>query len=314
MESIVHEWSKEAFFSKAQIYTEVMFEHDDSNWKFGLWSAFVIEMLVRAGVAETSPVLIADNKNWINLLYALGREPQKPKFFAKSAPINELIIRINDLCSEFTSEHANFCTSHIARRNSELHSGNLPFENLGSSTWLPMFYSVCSILLTEINESLESLFGAEIAEQARECIEALEDNTARSINRTIEAHKDAWSAKSDAEKENLKRQAMGVCLRYDGHRTDCPSCFCTALIQGKPAGEPRREVSEDGIVERQSMRPESFQCVACGLKFSGYSKLLAAGLGDMYIATSHYDALEYFEVDIEEHIRGLMEDDNNESF
>lgn len=67
-----------------------------------------------------------------------------------------------------------------------------------------------------------------------------------------------------------------------------------------------------GIVERQVMQPESFSCVACGLKIAGYSKLLASGLGDTYISTSHYDALEYFEVDLDEHIRSMMEDDNNE--
>lgn len=76
----------------------------------------------------------------------------------------------------------------------------------------------------------------------------------------------------------------------------------------------RRDVKSmmKGIVERQVMQPESFSCVACGLKIAGYSKLLASGLGDTYISTSHYDALEYFEVDLDEHIRSMMEDDNNE--
>jgi hypothetical protein len=60
------------------------------------------------------------------------------------------------------------------------------------------------------------------------------------------------------------------------------------------------------------MKPEAFHCVACGLKISGYSKLLAAGLGNTFVATTSYDALEYFEVDIEEHIRNMMADDNNE--
>ena len=60
------------------------------------------------------------------------------------------------------------------------------------------------------------------------------------------------------------------------------------------------------------MKPEAFACVACGLKIAGYSKLLAAGLGDTFISTAQYDALEYFEIDIDEHIRGMMEDDNNE--
>lgn len=314
MTKTIHEWSKEAFFSKAQLYAEAMSDHDDSNWQFGLWSAFVIEMLVRAGVSATSPALVAENKDWNNLLYALGTEPKKQKFVAKSAPVTELVIRVQDLCSDFTREHANFCTSHIARRNSEVHSGSLPFENLGSSAWLPMFYSVCSVLLAEIGESLESLFGDEIAEQAKEDIDALEDDTAKSVKSTISAHETVWLSKSDSEKAKLMKQAEAVSLRHYGHRIDCPSCSCTALIQGKAAGAPKRDVDDDGISERQLMKPESFQCLACGLKITGYSKLLAAGLGDTYISTTHYDALEYFEVDIEEHVRGMMEDDNNEPF
>lgn len=312
MKKTDHEWSKEAFFSKAQLYAEAMSDHDDSNWQFGLWSAFAIEMLVRAGVAATSPVLVAENQDWNNLLYALGTEPKKQKFVAKSASITEMVIRVQDLCSEFTREHANFCTAHIARRNSEVHSGSLPFENLGSSAWLPMFYSVCSVLLTEIGESLESLFGDEIAKQAKEDIDALADDAAKSVKGIISAHKEVWLSKSGTEKVNLEKQAKVVSLRHYGHRIDCPSCSCTALVQGKATGAPKRKVEDDGILERQQIKPESFQCVACGLKISGYSKLLAAGLGDTFISTSHYDAMEFFEVDIAEHFRGMIEEDYNE--
>ena len=44
----------------------------------------------------------------------------------------------------------------------------------------------------------------------------------------------------------------------------------------------------------------------------GYSKLLTSGLGDTYLSTSTFIAIEYFDVDIDEHIRGLMENVNNE--
>ncbi len=62
------------------------------------------------------------------------------------------------------------------------------------------------------------------------------------------------------------------------------------------------------------MRPASFECVACGLKISGYSKLVACSLGDAFTSTVHYDATEYFDTDIEEEFRGMMEEDNNEPF
>ena len=119
-------------------------------------------------------------------------------------------------------------------------------------------------------------------------IEALKDDTAKSVKSTISAHETVWSSKSDEEKDKLKKQAESVSLRHYGHRVKCPSCSCTALVLGKAAGAPKRTV-DDGISERQMMKPESFQCAACGLRVSGYAKLLAAGLGDTYISTSHYE-------------------------
>jgi hypothetical protein len=312
MEQTSHEWSKESLFAKAQLYAEVMFENQDNNWQFGLWSAFVVEMLVRAAVANVSPVLLADSKDWNNLLHALDKPTKKQKFVAKSASITELIQRVEDLIDGFTREHSNFCASQVARRNSEVHSGNMPFENLGTSSWLPSFFTVSQILANEIGESLESLFGNEVAEQAKEEISALKDDTANTVKGTITAHKTVWRDKTPEEQEQARQQADTVSLRHYGHRVNCPACGSTALLQGKAAGEAKKEVSDDGIIERQVMRPEKFQCVACGLRINGYSKLRAANLGDTYISTSHYDAIEYFEVDLDEHIRDMMADDNNE--
>ncbi len=312
MQKSNHEWSMEALFSKAQLYAEAMEENEDSNWKFGLWSAFTLEMLIRSLVANTSPALIADAQDWNNILYGLGIAPKKPKFVAKSAAITELVTRAEELCTEFTREHANFCVSHFARRNSEVHTGNLSFENIGSSTWLPMFYSVCDVIVSAIGESLESLFGTEMTKRAQEEIAALKDDTGKAIKGTISAHKTVWEQKTEDEKNTAKKQAETTALRHYGHRVPCPSCTCTALLQGKAAGAAKRSVDENNIVERQVIRPEAFHCVACGLKISGYSKLLAAGLGDTFISTSHYDAMEYFEIDLDAHIRSMMEDDNNE--
>jgi hypothetical protein len=67
-------------------------------------------------------------------------------------------------------------------------------------------------------------------------------------------------------------------------------------LQGNHFGTPTKTLEEDVIVERQSMLSSSFECYACGLKISGYSKLNVCGLGDAFIATSHYGAAEYFDL------------------
>ena len=86
-----------------------------------------------------------------------------------------------------------------------------------------------------------------------------------------------------------------------------------ALIHGSASGAPITTVDEDGVIEKQTMLPASFECIACGLKIIGYSKLVVCGLGDTYTSTNHYDAVSYFDINIEEEFQGMMED-NNEPF
>lgn len=306
-----HEWSKEAYLAKSEVYSEAM-QANSTDWQYGLWSTFLLEMLIRASISAISPALVADNSDWNNVLYALGHTPKKAKFVPRTAAITELIARTEELVPAFTREHANFCATHFSRRNSELHSGNLPFDGSSSSSWRPHFFAVCDVLLVHCGATLESLFGATGAAEARDDISALSDEAAKSVLGTINAHKVVWSAKSEAEKKAALDQAAATSLRHYGHRVQCPSCTATALVQGKAMGVAKTSADEDGIVERQAMKPEDFYCVACGLKITGYSKLLACGLGESYISTSHYDAVEYFGIDVDKLARSMWEDDNNE--
>lgn len=297
---------------RAQRYAETMLEKDHTDWEFGFWSALTLEILVRASLANISPALVADGKDWNNILYAIGTDPNQPKFNPKSAEISELLKRSENIFPNFTREMLNFSVSHINKRNSELHSGAVPFEGIGSSSWLPAFYSVCKVLVTEIEESLDTLLGTEIAKEAEAHIVALGDESAKSVKGTINAHKTIWKEKATEEKTKLSKQAETLSTRHHGHRVNCPSCDSVALVHGSSSGAPKTTVDEDGIIEKQTMLPASFECIACGLKIAGYSKLVACGLGDTYVSTSQYDAVEYFEIDIEEEIRGMMYEDNNE--
>lgn len=309
-----HEWSKDALFTKAQRYVETMMEKEYSDWEFGFWSALTLEILVRAAISNISPALVADGKDWNNILYAVGTDPNQQKFTPKSADISDLLKRAETLFPDFTREMLNFSIAHINKRNIELHSGALPFDGVGSSSWLPMFYSVCKVLLTSIGETLESLLGKEVAEEAEHHISALQDDSAKSVKGTINAHKTIWDEKSDEDRIKLSKQAELLSTRHHGHRVQCPACNSVALIQGHSTGAPKTTVDDDGIVEKQTMLPASFVCGACGLKILGYSKLVACGLGNTYVSTNHYDAVEYFEIDLEEEMRSMMYEDNNEPY
>jgi hypothetical protein len=73
------------------------------------------------------------------------------------------------------------------------------------------------------------------------------------------------------------------------------------------------EIDDDGdIIQRQTMLPSSFECIACGLKIAGLSKLSACGLGDTFTATTRSSAAEFFNLHTDEELeeaRKLAEPD-----
>ena len=72
------------------------------------------------------------------------------------------------------------------------------------------------------------------------------------------------------------------------------------------------------MVERQTLSPSSFECIACGLRISGFSKLSACGLGNAFSAKSTYTAAEFFGLYTEDELEDARnepppyEDDFNE--
>lgn len=291
-----HAWSAEPLLDKAQRYASVMLDANKTDWQYGFWSVLTLEMLARAALAKVSPTLLADGKDWNHTYYALGRTPTAKKYIPRSIDITEVFKRLEAILLGFNREVHNFCIQHVNLRNTELHSGDLPFDKLGTSSWLPKFYLACKVLLESLGHELEFLFGPDEAEVAEKLIQSLEDKAARAISKTIQAHKDVWNSKGDKERAAISKRSEALAARHVGHRVKCPSCGNTALLHGNPIGVPTTSLEDDIIVQRQSMLPSHFECHACGLKIAGYSKLNACGLGDVFTGTSRYDAAEYFDL------------------
>lgn len=142
-----HPWSEDSLFNKAKLYVEEM-ESKPSGWQCGFWSALSLEILARAALSHISPVLLANDRNWRNLMHALGGSSTKKGFSPTSIPTTELFARVRELIREFTDEDYNFCMKHAEKRNTEIHSGELAFERLNSSEWLPSFIKCAKHLLS----------------------------------------------------------------------------------------------------------------------------------------------------------------------
>ncbi|RNF31619.1 hypothetical protein NM04_06370 [Massilia aurea] len=296
-----HIWSAQALFYKALIYSERMANAETESAERAFWSAAMLELLARATLSNISPILLADEKNWRNLSFALGKHPTTKRFNPVSIGIKEVLVRLNELEPRITSEITNFCASHFDKRNSELHSGEFAFANYRSSTWLPKFYHAAEVFLVCLNKSIEDLFSE--VDHIRGLIDSLSDQAAQSVTSDISAYKKVWSDKSADDKTVSEQRAKVWSSRHTGHRVQCPACSCDALIYGTPAGMVTTRADEDGIEQKQGQLPASFECIACGLRITGYSKLAACSLGDMFTETTRFEPSEFYglftEADIE---------------
>jgi len=303
-----HPWSRDALLAKAQRYAQEMLSHPRDDWHFGLTSTFVLEFLARATLANVSPTLLADAKDWNNIYYALGHTPTASKFLPRSINTAAVLSHLRDVLPSFTTELEGFAAQHINRRNEELHAGSTPFDGL-PTTWLANFYLTCSVFLEAAGESLGLLVGAEEVAFAKQLIDASRDQSAKAVSKAIAAHKTVWESKDAAERAKLERQAPVWATRQAGHMVKCPACGNDALVAGTPVSAAIRKLDGDLIVETQDYLPSKFECVACKLKITGLSQLTACGLGATYKSTSTYDTADYYAP--EDDYRGY-EDDNNE--
>ncbi|WP_211207576.1 hypothetical protein [Thauera aminoaromatica] len=309
-------WSADTLLAKAQLYIEQMDSTVADEWKYGLWSALTLELLARAALANISPVLLADPQNWRNIMHALGNAPTAKKFSPTSIGTKEVLVRLSELLPEFNQEVAGFCGKHVERRNAELHSGEVVFTGVGTAEWLPRFYRAVKILLESMAKELAD-FVAD-PERALEMIASLDDAAAKAVDQDIKAHEKVWFNKPVADRDAATLQATAWATRHAGHRVVCPSCASPAILHGRASGPVSTTVGNDEVVQRQTMLPSAFECIACGLKIAGYSKLSACGLGDAFSEMTTYTAAEFFDLytedDLEEarNVRPEYEPDFNE--
>jgi hypothetical protein len=291
-----HDWSREALLVKAQRYAEEMLSHPPESWLFPFWSTLTLELLARAALAATSPVLLAESRDWRQLQYALGMDPTASKFHPKSVAVSEVFERLAGVHPDLDPVLIAFAQSHMVHRNAELHSGHNPFEGMKESGWLPPFYRTCKAFLDILGEGLDSFFGEEDANLARELIAVAEDEGAKAVAKTIAAHRTIWEAKEEDERQELATQAKAWATRHVGHRVECPSCGSTAIVTGEAVSAPSVRLEDDLIVEAQYHLPSRLECTACGLKVGGVAQLNAAGVGDQYKATRTFEVAEYYEL------------------
>lgn len=305
-----HPWSTDALLAKAKIWSGRMHEAETNGSEQGIFSAITLELLARAALSNISPILLADEKNWRNLSYAIGENTTAKKFTPSSIGIKEVISRLADYDSKNTLEIQNFCALHFDKRNSEFHSGEMAFIEYESSSWLPRFYQAAEVFLNKAGSNIENFFPE--PNHVKSLIDSLSDKAAESVKGNIEAYKRVWQDKAQSEQELESKKAEVWATRQTGHRVACPACKCVALVQGTPTGPVQTKISDDEIQQKQNHIPSSFECIACGLKIVGFSKLVACQLGNTFTSTSSTAPSDFFGLYTEEEIETAVDEARTE--
>jgi hypothetical protein len=311
-EPLAETWIAEALYNKAIRYAEKMSASGTDSWDHALWSGLCLELLARAALANIAPVLLADPNGHNNLLNALGFPPMEAKFSPKSVSTAVALRRLRHLIPDFDTELEAFCVAHVGRRNAELHSGELPFDGVHGSRWHGQYFRSCRVLLASMGYGLEDLIGEDAAAVADKEIEAAADEAAKSVLGDIETFAAQWAQLDDAERTARASRANVWAVRSAGHRVTCPACGNPALVNGEPIGAAQQILEDDVITERQEHLPHWFECIACGLKITGLSRLQVVDLGDRYASTQTYEAAEYYRPEDDQYAD--YEDDNNEPY
>ena len=299
-------WSKESLFNKSLLYSQEMHANTHDDWKFGLFSALSLELLIRSVLADISPILLADEKDWRNVYYATSGTILSKKGSPTSIGTTEALNRLKEIKPEITDELLGFCKQHINLRNTELHTGDIAFEKSKKAEWLPKYYKYSTILLNLLNKKIDDYF--EDTKNVQQLIDSLADATAQAVQKDISAHKTVWENKSIEERNIAISRANTWAVRQSGHCVVCPSCNSKALLYGSPSGPVNTVINNDEVIQKQTMYPSSFECIACGLKISGFSKLVACNLGEPFTEKNIYTAAEFFDLYTIEDVNSAREE------
>lgn len=165
--------------------------------------------------------------------------------------------------------------------------------------------------LADFGTDLAAVFGEEEAQIAEKLIAAFQDEAAKSVKATISARETVWNKKENEEREKASAIATLWATKHVGHRVKCPACKSDAIVTGDPISTPQKSINGDIITEKLEHLPSKFECIACGMKIGGLSQLTVAGVGDVYVETQSYDAIEYYAPPEHDEWYGY-EPDNNE--
>ena len=281
-------WSEEELWFKGKLYVERALEADRDGSLYPFWMSLGLEFIARAALSRISPVLNADPRTEDNIFFGLGLDITRSP---KTIPIHTVYARCVRLIPGFESSHKNFCDFLGLQRNTELHTGGLPFENLSLQNWLKDFYDVADVLCQYLDRSLEELLGDDEAEAARELLKASVEGLESSVKGNIAAYRKVFEDKPNEQRVQLREDARIRAQVTSGLSTtaDCPACSSPNRTQGRELTRSKPYFEDGELLEDITAMSQSYSCQACGLSLPTLGHLQWAEIGLQFTVTDVTD-------------------------
>lgn len=280
----------DALHDKSKVYISRALERKSTENldEYQLWASLALELLGKAALAHRHPCLVVDPHHWQSLFVAAGINITTD---VKTISAKTLYERLTHLIPKFDrSVLQKFCQEIAERRNTELHSADLPFRAMKLEAWEARYWHACDTILQHMDSSLEQWLGANDARAPRQLLNQAMQALGDAVRLRIVAAKESFEKLTKSELKRLKSEPK---KKHDSFKnsydeiwnTECPACKCCAYMTGNQTGE---EIIEDydeyeiwEIVNRQ-MLAEEFYCPVCDLTLTGNHEIDMAGLDPIH--------------------------------
>lgn len=275
--------------SKAYIGRALAAKAATSMGEYQLWASLALELVGKAALAKIHPCLVADPNSYVSLFAAAG-VPVSPDI--KTIIARTLFERLTHVSKRFDESTKKFCINMSEKRNSELHSGEAPFDAVATSSWEGRYWHTVEIILEACDSSVEAWLGADKAKAPNallsEYLYAIEEAAKVRVQTAADAFNRLKT--KDRDQTRSRAEAMDIWTMRPRFRpgadhiweAKCPACASRSFLAGVKYDEELSDENDESDPFEElvdvSYVAEEFQCPSCGLHLESRDAIEAGGL------------------------------------
>ncbi|WP_198961992.1 hypothetical protein [Pseudonocardia sp. MH-G8] len=287
---------------KAKLFINHAMDNEPRSFEEqALWASLALELLGKAALARTSPVLIAEpNEEGVNLLMATGLVDADSRFISVRAAT--IYKRCGRAFKPFNSAEALRIT---AARNEYLHGGGIGFTGLPPEIWWARFWAQAAILVNACDSDIDDFVGSERVDLVEEHLARNQKNIEHRAEMLMERAKQRlaqYETGTLPARLAAEWSSPTTLQAYLAHHATagCPACGSIGILEGDVVESSRlrhEQIAEDDFDTwaEISVSAEYFSCEHCKLVLDSYELLEAAGMEVTFESTG--DAADFIEAE-----------------